>query len=259
MKANKFFVLFLLTLCMGLMACGGSDDPINPTPKPDTISETDPTPTEMELTAENLAKYVTSNISYYSNEYLYTANIQTSLMSSPLASKVQGKQVKYGMRVLYKTRYTLDGYRNIEAWWNDKKTGGWTLYANGSGNNYLVSVYTPFYFRTTGYNYEKSREENLDEPEVDIVAEAMDYQKTIDYLEELIKQGKATKADIDFYNSIVGIPENARNTTVRYTEGLYTYCTVVAEAFVEISDEVYVIAKKEGPVRIPTYGDIYDF
>ena len=170
-----------------MTACGGDDvddqvvNPVNP--------ETGGGSSEIELTAENLAKYVTANISYNSNEWLYSADIQTSLMSSPFASILSGKDVKYGMRVYYETRYTSNDYGDIKAWWvnSDRE------YANVSGSNYQVSVYTPYYSGTTGYQGGKKVE--LDEIGIQLVADAMNYQETVYYLKELIDDGEATEAD----------------------------------------------------------------
>jgi 6-pyruvoyltetrahydropterin/6-carboxytetrahydropterin synthase len=61
-KSKLFFKAMLFTvvamLSVSFVSCGGDDsnEPINPTPK------TDPTPAEMELTAENIAKWIVDTL-----------------------------------------------------------------------------------------------------------------------------------------------------------------------------------------------------
>ena len=192
------------------------------------------------------ARYVKADINYDSDKWIYTANIQTSLMNSPLANDLRGKEVKYGMRVWYDTSYP-NGYLVS---WLESETA-WIIYADGSNSKFQISVSTPFYYGTTDKNREK-----LDEPDLGPAFEARNYQKSIEYLEEAIEKGYATEADKEFYRDIVSELEYIKSTKVSYTHGLYDYCTVQAEVFVEVDGERYVVAKQEGPVRIPTYGDL---
>ena len=243
---------------MGMAACGGDDsDDLNDNPI--NQNEDNQEPTDLELNAENLAKFVKANISYNADEWLYTANIQTSLMSSPLAGKVAGKEVKYGMRVYYETSYEDDDYEYIKVYILDNKTGGYKLYANDNGNNnFQVSVYTPYYYSTVGQNKYTKKKESLDRPRLDLLGDFGDYQKTIAFLEQLIQEGKATNNDKEMYYRLVGNIEESRNSRLQFEFGdLYNYSETIAEVFLKIDNKIYVVATdKNHSVRIPTYADI---
>lgn len=262
MKVNKFFLLFLLPLCMGMMACGGSDDsddPINPTPK------TDPTPTEMELTGENIAKYVSATISYNSDGDLYTANIQSTLANSPLASKIAGKEVKYCLKVSivmedWLKKYYSDDYRDFTIFYVN--FGDNPAYAIGTKNSYAISVKNPAYYgiKAVDQHSSKYKEVWLDECESDShLWDCAIWMDSILEIEQRIKDGKATEKE---YVVLEGLRANYNelcNEHVSYSKRLYDSCSSIAEVYVEIDGKTYLISEKaDGPIHLLTYGEWAD-
>ena len=258
MKKNFFWsIMMLMVMALPFFtACSKEEESIvNPTQNTDSGA----TSTEMKLTSENLAKYVTASISYDSDKSLYTANIQTSLMSSPLASKVQGKEIKYGMRVFIATNYTSSSYKNIEAFMLSINDSPNYAYATGTGNSYSVSVNNYPYLGMQGYDIIKNKTVWLDgvDYSTSTMREFIINLDAIADLEKRIEMGTADEIDLQVYNSLLASYSSTVDQNVDYTKGLYDYCSSVAQVFVEIEGERYTIKEKtDGPVLLMTYGDV---
>lgn len=246
-----------------MMACGGgsddSDDPINPTPK------TDPTPTEMELTAENIAKYVSATISYNSDGNLYTANIQSTLANSSLASKIAGKEVKYCLKVSivmqdWLKNYYSDDYRDFSIYYIELSDN--PAYATGTENSYALSVKNPAYYgiKAIDRHSSKNKEEWLDDCESDShLWDCAIWMQGIKAVEKRINDGKATEDD---YKLLEGYRANYNylcNEHVSYSRQLYTSCSSIAKVYMEIDGKTYLIKEKTGgPIHLLTYGEFAD-
>ena len=271
MKTNKLFALLLMTICMGLMACGGdSDDPIeNPTQNPTP----DPTPNNIALTAENIAKYVSATISYNSDEELYTANIQSALANSPLASKIAGKEVKYYLKVYIvmkdwlKNNYS-DDYEDFSIHYIELSDN--PAYATGTNNSYVLSVKNPAYFgiKAIYRHSSKYKEEWLDECESDShLWDCAIWMQRIKAIEKRINEGQATENEYKVLEEYRANYNYLCNEHVSYSRQLYTGCSSIAKVYIEIDGKTYstidgktylIQEKTDGPIHLLTYGEWAD-
>lgn len=262
-KQHFSAIIFTLVIILSFsfVSCGGDDsnEPINPTPK------TDPTPAEMELTAENIAKYVSATISYNSDGDQYTTNIQSALANSPLASKIAGKEVKYCLKVSivmedWLKNYYSDDYRDFSIYYI--KFGDNPAYVTGTKNSYAISVKNPAYYgiKAIDRHSSKNKEEWLDDCESDShLWDCSEWLDGILSIENRIKNGEATEKEYQILEAWRANYNSLCNEHVSYSRRLYTSCSSIAEVYIEIDGKTYLIQEKaDGPIHLLTYGEWAD-
>ncbi len=228
---------------MGLQACGGDDA----TEVQQIIGIDVNTSGVTEPSEEFLAKYVKVTVSLDENEELWTANIQ-----STLPTVYPNKDIKYGMRA------------DIEVWkdsWNGNtdltplaRSGKGVfedVYAEASGDSYVVSVTNPIYVGMSGKGEISGKTGLIDEIDEDW-AEIESIRRIVWDIKKRIEEGIATEVEIELLKGF----EARLNERARLTEGLYNLCTTVVKVFVEMDEKQYVVKSVNHSVRTPLNRDI---
>lgn len=238
---KKFFYLFLLPLCMGLQACGGDDAAeVQQITNINIPGKTGPT-------AEDLAKYVNVTVSLDENEKLWTANIQ-----STLPSVYPNKDIKYGMRADIEVRKdSWNGYTDLTARAKSGKGVFEDVYAEASGDSYVVSVTNPIYVGMSGKGEISGKTGLIDEIDENW-AEIESIRQLVWDIKKHIEEGRATEVEIELLKGY----EARLNERARLTEGLDYLCTTVVKVFVEMDEKQYVVKSVNHSVRTPLNREI---
>lgn len=244
---RKFFYLFLLPLCIGLQACGGDDDASGGSNNGGGESGNE----EFELTAENLAKFVSASVNLDEDKKLWTAYINSSL-----AGQLSDKEIKYGMIVEMTTsRESFWGYTRLEAnygyFGEENPRNG--IYAQGSGSSYVVSAENLTYLGMKGYDGDISKTVWIDEVYHD--GSMMTTEVLMRDMEKHIQEGTATEKEKQVYEQLLAQYNSWVVQEATFTEGLAYIWSNVAKIFVEIDGTRYVVEETEGDVRIPLNSD----
>lgn len=183
------------------------------------------------LNAKELAKSMTFNITYDETKYQWKA-----IITSSLASKYPGSNIKYAIRAYIESNYPLtsdaDEFTVTRYGGDDKK-----IYAEGSGNSYTAVTYPPMYV-CAHYN-----DDLVDGVEFE------EFAKLFPFWEEIrrrIYYGTSDEDDKMIYEELGGDYPFESD----YHQSTYQYIHNYLDVIVEIDGKEYVVKTQEGKLRM---------
>lgn len=186
------------------------------------------------LNAKELAKSMTFNITYdETTTFQWKANITSSL-----ASKYPGRNIKYAIRAYLESNYPY--YNSDEDWFTITTYGGndSKVYAEGNGSSYTAVTYPPMY---VGAHLNRDLIDGL---EFDTES-AMAYELWKE-AQMNIYEGHATVGDYNIYENFGG----DRFYEWKYNKDIYQYIHNYLDVIVEIDGKEYIVKKQEGKLRM---------